>query len=251
MIFNLPAKLLLVYHKNKAMKKIIVTLVFFIVATAIPIFGQTTSNDYVKHLNLYFSKTKLLSMTASLSTETSLSSFFNDADSLLVFPSSVQQVQNSEVWITEVYTNALKTDELRLFTASKDARPQFIPYKQGNSIMLPNFISKYVYNSHNMSTTRERAQYATKSMFFSVLYGVLKSDVDLKTQYVGFSFSYSYKDFSEKQYVPNDGVVTIVFPYAELKKLKQYQITEDDFIKQCDFYMLEKGEAVKFNYVIQ
>lgn len=233
------------FYFMKKLLLFVITIVLFSVNNVS--FAQAPKVNYVDSLHKYFLSASIVALANNNDTKTTRP--IDIIDSIVSHKYNNSQIENSKTWIGEVLGKAALTDEIKLIRNYMLGFPEVVSYKQASSIMINNFASKYVYNSHSMNSTRERAQYATKTMFFPLLYEVLETKIEIKTQFVGFTLSYCYKDFSEDYARSKGGSVTVVVPVSELKKLQQYQISEDDFVKQCDFYMQEDGAAVKFNYI--
>ena len=234
------------------MKKI--SLLVVILLAGCFAFAQNPKVNWTDSLNHYFADNSIVALSSSLGySAEDIEKAKSLPDSILnyTYKSSIIENDKAKGWIIRVHTAAMNTEAMRFTNMPSYWRPLVIPYKQGSVLMLRNFVSKFVYNTKTFESMKERATYAVKSMFLPLIYNLVDEEIDVKSQYIGFTFFYSHKDFSEKYLPAAYGSITIIVPTGELKKLQLFQTTDDDFLKQCDFYMKEKSGAVRFNYVLK
>lgn len=213
------------------------------------VFGQAPKTNWADSLRYsYMPKTIVMALTSSLGNDPVKASSVVEAIKNKQYAD--QSIEKGKKWLANTYSSADKVG-IKVRDDSSYVYPMLIDYKQGKAIMLRNFVSKYVYNSNNLSTPRKRAEHAVDDMFLPLIYEIINDKVIIDQPYVGFTFVYSYKDFSDKYALSWGGSITVITPTADFKKLQQFQITEDEFVKQCDFYMIERGNAVKFQYTIK
>lgn len=214
------------------------------------VFAQTPKTNWADSLRYkYMLETGILAGKSALNgTDPVKASTI--ADSIKNHLYTIPSIEKGKKYIASIYYEATDAG-IMAFDDPSYLYPMLIDYKQGKAVMLRNFASKFVYNSNNISTPRKRAEYAVNNMFLPLIYEIMNMDLKIDVPYIGYTFAYSYKDFSEKYSFSRGGSITVIVPVSEFKKLQLFQTTEDDFVKQCDFYMIESGNAVKFQFSIK